>query len=206
MKELHALALRNAKELRRLNGRIGETLRHRSSSAAGRAAWESACKEFHDRFDELFFPGGEPAWSRFIRGEAAFVENALAFLEADPWSVRSGYHKQVIWRYLKRLSLREEDGRRLEDIALLYLQKRVRWEFWHMAKYMRLRGRPEFWETVEALALSTERTAGAIKATWLVLVRANAPVRRCIGRELLRAKYETGYAPALDFGSPRHET
>jgi hypothetical protein len=193
-------------ELRRLNERIGETLPHRSSSAAGRAAWEAACREFHDRFDDLFFPGGERAWSGFLRGEAAFIENALAFLEADPWSFRSGYHKQVVWRRLKRLPLNAEDHRRLEQVALSYLAKRVRWEFWHMAKYMRLRGGAEFWETVKGLATSTERTPSAIKATWLLLVRANAPVRRCIWRELLRAKYEPGYAPTLDFGGPRHET
>lgn len=75
-----------------------------------------------------------------------------------------------------------------------------------MAKYMRLRGGPEFWATVQGLATSTERTPSAIKATWLLLVRENAPVRRFIWRELLRAKYEPGYVPTLDFGSPRHET
>lgn len=203
---LQALAVRNAEELRRLYARIGETLPHRSTSAAARVAWESACREFHDRFDDLFFPGGEIAWSGFVRGDSAFVENALAFLEADPWSFRSGYHKQIVWRRLKTMSLSAEDHRRLEQVALSYLPKRVRWEFWHMAKYMRLRGGPEFWETVEKLATSAERTAGAIKATWLLLVRANAPVRRCIWRELLRAKYEPGYKPTLDFGSRRHET
>jgi hypothetical protein len=206
MKELQALAVRNAKELRRLNARIGETLAHRSSSAAGRAAWEAACTEFHVRFGDLCFPGGELAWTGFVHGDSAFVENALAFLEADPWSFRSGYHKQVIWRRLKRLPLNADDHRRLEQVALSYLPKRVRWEFWHMAKYMRLRGSPDFWETVERHAASTERTPSAIKATWLLLLRTNAPVRRCIWRELLRAKYEPGYAPTLDFGSPRHET
>lgn len=206
MNELHALAVRNAEELRRLNARIGETFAHRPDSTAGRAAWEAACREFHERFEDLFFPGGERAWSGFVRGEPTFVENALAFLEADPWSFRSGYHKQVVWRRLKQLPLNVEDRQRLEQVALSYLPKRVRWEFWHMARYVRLRGGPEFWGTVERLATSAERTPSALKATWLLLVRANAPVRRRIWRELLRAKYEPGYTPNLDFESPRHET
>lgn len=206
MKELQALANRNAEELRRLYARIGETLPHRSSSGAGRATWEAACREFHERFDDLFFPGGESAWTGFVRGESAFVENALAFLEADPWSFRSGYCKQVVWRRLKRLPLNTEDHLRLEQVALSYLPKRVRWEFWHMAKYMRIRGSTDFWGTVERHATSSARTPSAIKAGWLLLARVNAPVRRCIWRELLRAKYEPGHTPTLDFWSARHET
>ncbi len=200
MKELQALAVRNAQELRRLYARIGETLPYRSNSANGRAAWEAACREFHERFGHLFFPGGEQAWSGFLRGEAAYIANALAFLETDPWSFRSGYHKQIVWRRLKRLPLSAEDNQRLEQVALSYLSKRVRWEFWHMAKYMRIRGGSEFWKSVESLSMSAERAPNSIKATWLLLVRANAPVRRCIWRELLRAKYEHGYVPAIDFG------
>ena len=206
MNDLQALALRDANELRRLYRRIDETLRHRSSSKEGRAAWEAACGEFHARFDDLCFPGGAEAWSGFGRGEAAFVPHALAFLEADPWSFRSGYHKQVVWRRFKRFLQSEQELQRLEQVALSYLPKRVRWEFWHMAKFVRARGQPDFWNSVLLLAASTDRSSSAVKANWLLLVRANVPVRRLIQRELLRASYQSGYTPVLDLPNLPHET
>lgn len=205
MNRLQEVALLNAKELRRLTGRISETMRRRSNSPAERAEWGAACSEFHSRFGELFFPGGESAWANFIRGDASYVEHALAFLEADPWSFRSGYHKQIVWRRLKQVLLSEPEHQRLEAVALQYLSKRVRWEFWHMAKYVRLRGSLKFWQDITELALAADRSPIAIKANWLLLVRANLPVRRCIQRELFRTRYEPMYTPVLDFPRPHHE-
>jgi hypothetical protein len=198
MGKLQTLALRNAEELRHLYGRIGETLRFRSDSDASRANWSAACAEFHQRYTELFFPGGTEAWNCFLRGESVYIENALAFLEADPWCFRSGYQKQIIWNRFKRLLLSEKELERLERIARSYLPKKVRWEFWHMAKFVRLRASAEFWQEMEQLATSAERSPSAIKANWLMLVRLNVPVRQCLWRQLRRSKYQQGYVPILD--------
>ena len=206
MEKLHVLAIGNAKELRRLNDRIEETLRNRSASPTGRAEWSAACAEFHERFNDLFFPGGDEAWAGFLQGRVGYIEHALAFLEADQWSFRSGYHKQIVWRRFKRLLLSKDELDRLEQAALSYLPKRVRWEFWHMAKFVCLRGSETFWQRVEGLASSAERSPSAIKANWLLLTRANVPVRSLVGHELLRAKYQPGYTPALDLPGPRRET
>jgi len=149
MNRLQEVALLNAKELRRLTGRISETMRRRSNSPAERAEWGAACSEFHSRFGELFFPGGESAWANFIRGDASYVG--------------------------------------------------------HMAKYVRLRGSLKFWQDITELALAADRSPIAIKANWLLLVRANLPVRRCIQRELFRTRYEPMYTPVLDFPRPHHE-
>jgi hypothetical protein len=202
MRDLVALATANAEKMRALNARIKETVKLRQTSAAHKARWEAACADFHGQFGELFFPGGIQAWTDFTRGDCANVEPALAFLEADPFAFRSGYHKQIVWNRFKQIFLSSEEEQRLESVAMGCLNKRVRWEFWAMARYLRLRGSAEFWQKVRQLATASQRSPVAVKAHWLLLVQANQPVRRRIGHELLRAKYEAAYQPTLDFHRP----
>jgi len=202
MSDLITHVTANAERMRALSARIDETVRLRATSATHRAEWEAACADFHRQFDELFFPGGSQAWLDFTKGKSPEVEPALAFLEADPFSFRSGYHKQILWNRFKQIFLFPHEKQRLESVALSYLNKRVRWEFWHMAKYVRLRGSLEFWQSVTQIAVAGPRSSAAVKAYWLLLVRNNQPIRRRIGSELLRAKYEHGYKPLLDFYVP----
>jgi hypothetical protein len=192
----------NAERMRALSARIHETVRLRGTSAKHRADWEAACAEFHSQFDALFFPGGSEAWLDFTKGKSPDVEPALAFLEADPYAFRSGYTKQILWNRFKQISLSPDEKQRLESVALSYLNKRVRLEFWDMARYVRLRGSTEFWQSVTQIATASSRSSAAVKAYWLLLVRANQPIRRKIGGELLRARYNPGYKPILDFYIP----
>ena len=50
--------LENAEEIKRLRARIAETMRHRSAGPEKRREWQSACAEFHNRYNALAFPGG----------------------------------------------------------------------------------------------------------------------------------------------------
>ncbi|NHZ84121.1 hypothetical protein F2P44_33430 [Massilia sp. CCM 8695] len=190
----------NAERLRIAQAQIGETLKFRSKSPAGRAAWEAACTHFHAYFDESFFPGGDAAWSGLLAGEKDSIELALIFLEVDQVTFRSGYHKEIVWDRLKRLRLTSEQQGRLEEIALLYLHRRVRREFWRMVNFMRQRGSASFWQGVEIIAESGQQSCGR-KARWMLLARRNVPVRRLIGAELFRTRYEPNYLPQLDFPS-----
>ena len=199
---MNDLITANAARMRRLCARIDETVKLRAVSAAHRAKWEAACADFHGQFDKLFFPGGSQAWLDFTQGDSADVEPALAFLEADPFAFRSGYHKQILWNRFKRIFLSADEKQRLESVALSYLDKLVRREFWHMAKYVRLRGGSVFWQGVTRIATARSRSPAAVKAYWLLLVRANQPIRQRINGELLRARYEPGYKPVLDFYVP----
>lgn len=192
---MHAHAAR----LRALYDRIGETYAQYSASAAARKQWQDACNDFHDAYGNLFFPGGELAWQQFMDGSGRDVGCALAFLQADPWYHRSGYHKQVVWHRFKRTVLAREELRLLEGVALDYLGRRVRREFWHMARFVRLRGSADFWRRVEQMASDPVRSAPAIKATWLVLARQNKPVHRAIANEVRRAGYQPGCQTVLDF-------
>lgn len=192
------LAFANAEKLRALTARVNETVDRRWHSAADKVAWETACREFHSQFNHLFFPGGIRAWTAFMSGESGAIDPAIAFLEADPWSFRSGYHKQILWNKLKRASLTLTETGRLEAVALNYLEKRVRREFWHMARFVRARGSDSFWQTVETFATAEARSPRAIKATWLLRSRRNEDIRRYVANDLRRARYEPGYVPSLD--------
>jgi len=196
----------NAERLRALNSRINETVRHRSDSPAKRAEWQAACAEFHEQFDQLFFPGGTSGWSAFLANSAEGVELALLFLEVDQYTFRSGYHKQIVWDRLKKLHLAPQELQRLEETAIAYLHKRVRREFWHMVRFARLRASSSFWQRIERLAADEACTPVTVKARWLLLARRNLPVRQWIGRELFRPRYQPGYIPQLDFQVPaQHE-
>ena len=185
----------NAHRLRFLHARVGETVKLRSTSPA---EWEAACADFHAQFGELFFPNGEAGWSDFLSTERHGVELALLFLEVDQYTFRSGYHKEFVWKRLKKLPLSPEAQDRLEQVGLMYLQKRVHLEFWPMVNFMRIRGSPRFWHDVEIFAKTGAEGLGR-KARWMLLARNNAPVRQWISSELSRARYEPEYVPRLDF-------
>ena len=189
---------RSAVEIERLRGRVHELVVFRSRSPADRDAWAAACAQFHKAFEELSFPGGNAQWQGFVEGEAASFEVAVAFVEVDPQFFRSGYMKQYIWNRLKRASLTTDQERRLEDLALQYLSKPIRREFWHMVRYVRIRGSESFWKTISMLAAGSDVSLST-RAQWLMLARKNFPVRNWVGRELLRAKYQAGHVPNFRF-------
>ena len=120
-----------------------------------------------------------PGWSAFRAGDGEGIAHALLFLEVDQVTLRSGYLKVDIWDRLKQYVLAPETAQRLEAIALAYLDRRIRREFWHMVNFMRLRGSPAFWEQVARRAADGSEPA-ARKAGWMLLARDNAPVRRWV--------------------------
>jgi len=191
----------NVKKLCMLRDRVHETVKLRVHSPSKRKAWETACAEYHESFAECFFPAGEAGWSAFLDNDSEGFELALLFLEVDQFTFRSGYQKQIIWDRLKKLYLSPEEHQRIEGIALRYLRKRVEPEFWHMANFMRLRASPSFWQNIAGIAMNEKHNV-KMKARWMLLVRQNFPVRRWINSEILRARYQAGYIPRLDFQWP----
>ena len=199
MKDVAAELRDASRTLVDLSRRIGETFRTRDRSAADRDTWSKACSEFHARFPALFYPGGVSRWEAFLNRDSAELDAAIAFLEVDPVHFRSGYIKETIWARMKAADLAPKQEQRLESVAVAYLHRRVRREFWYMARYVRLRGSTKFWEAVSNLAEESSGGEG-MRAWWLILARANYPVRNWINRELLRGRYKEGYVPKLTFG------
>ncbi len=107
----------NAAEIVRLHRRIHETVKERSTSDAGRLAWKQACADFHQRFNQLAFPGGYgEALEKFRSGDTSVVEPALCFLELRPYFFRSGYMFNTLMRRMKPIPLTPDQRARLEAV------------------------------------------------------------------------------------------
>jgi len=102
----------NAVEIVCLHSRVRETSKRRDESAQRRQAWQLACTELHERYNDLAFPGGyDDALERIESGKAQAMEAAICFLELRPYFFRSGYMFKDILRKCKRAPLSpQQDG------------------------------------------------------------------------------------------------
>lgn len=57
------------------------------------------------------------------------TEEAIAYLERDPWEFRSGYVKATLLRRLKHVELASAEIARLERVLLHYVDVGLRWDF-----------------------------------------------------------------------------
>jgi hypothetical protein len=111
----------NAAEITRLHKRIHETLRLRYKSKEQTERWETACKEFHARYDLLAFPGGySTAKGRIVAGDSAAIEAALCFAECRPYFFRSGYMFKELLSKLKRADLSQDQAERFKRVLSAY--------------------------------------------------------------------------------------
>lgn len=85
------------------------------------------------------------------KGQTMHLESILQFLEEDPYLYNSGYLKEKLWRYLRRVPLTEEQKERLRRVALLYVRIRLSREFFSMCLFVRGIATDEFREQVRAL-------------------------------------------------------
>src|SRR5262245_3685386 len=70
-------------------------------------------------FDQLAFPGGLcQGKQRLKQQQPDAIEDAICFLEVDPWFHRSGYIKERFLHWLKRCPLTAEQQERLARCAL----------------------------------------------------------------------------------------
>jgi hypothetical protein len=100
-------------------------------------------------------------------GDPSAIERCLTFLEADPRYFRSGYVKESIWRRFMHAPLTDRQRRRLEDVALAYVGRRLTRQYWYMARTMAETGSHAFWREVRRLSEVSERTP-ARRATMLL--------------------------------------
>jgi hypothetical protein len=64
------------------------------------------------------------------------VENLIRYLDKDEYCGGSGYAKEQAWHRLKAVELNGSQRRRLQEIALRYLHKRMNREFWYMCRFI----------------------------------------------------------------------
>ena len=118
---MRTLILANCEEVLRLRKRIDDTFRLRGRSQEHRERWQTACREFRARYDQLAFPGGySTAKQRIAAGDLDAIEAALCFVEIRPYFFRSGYMFKELLPKLKRANLSSEQRERLACVLLAY--------------------------------------------------------------------------------------
>lgn len=101
-KSMQSIIESNAASLRKLHETVHETFRHRSESPRAYEAWTQACHEFHNRWDELAFPGGLRAGlHRIAAGDLSAIETAIRYLELRPFYFRAQYTRNTFTRLIK---------------------------------------------------------------------------------------------------------
>ena len=179
----------NSAELNAINRRIHNALPERG------AEWQAAVADFHARFDQLVYPGGGVMLGKVRDGDPVALELAVRFLEVDPMHFRSGYLKEHLWNWLKRVDISLSVTKRLEGAAVGYLERIANREFWAMAKAMHHIARPGFWAKVAEVAESDQTPRGQRAVSLLAHgadLHAGAMVRRRVYNNWLRARYGGG--------------
>jgi len=131
------LIRQRAQRLRQLNDEVDATLCHRNEGAAQEERWRAACKQFHDEYDRLAFPGGAAEGIRKLAAhDQDAIETAVVFLETDPLFFRSGYIKEELIEKLRWAPLNTDQKSRLQQVILARIRDpKTRREF---RRYCRL--------------------------------------------------------------------
>ena len=118
--------------LRSGSTRRGQLVRAAEVDAV-RAFWAAVRAAYPDGFWQTI----GPRYEHLAAGDAAAVELAVVFLEADPWFFRSGYVKADLIRRLQRLTLTPKLIDRLSAVVLAVVDGRDRREFRWYARLAR---------------------------------------------------------------------
>ena len=92
---------------------------------------------------------------------------AIEFLEADPWFFRSGYIKANLARFLKRVTLSNQNVRRLEKVLLKIVDERHTQEFRDYCRLARVVATPALTEALKE-RLTEETLDRRLRASWML--------------------------------------
>lgn len=124
-------------------------------------------ENFFEAFDEAHPPGFLTSYELLKGRDPAGIEVAVAFLEADPWSFRTGYLKVDIIRYLIRLELEPSHCQRLQKVVLASVVGRDRREFRSYCRLARKVDSPELRNQLLAL-LEDDDSNVRRRARWII--------------------------------------
>ena len=150
----------NAAELERLRERVHKMSRERAKSPGHKAAWQEAARAFRESYDKLAFPGGLGREFELLSiGDAAAIEMAIRFLEANPWYFRSGYYKADILKILRKHSLSEDQCDRMRKLILERVRGRPVREMRAYARFSAKVSTPQFEAEIMDIAENANRHA-----------------------------------------------
>ena len=108
----------NAAALRHLHRRVHETAAVRDQGPTELKAWVEACRDFHNRYNDLAFPGGYHTVLQALQSsDAGAIDLALCFVESRPYFFRSGYMHTRLMRRLKKCAMNDEQATRYARVV-----------------------------------------------------------------------------------------
>ena len=146
---------------------VNESAKRRDESPDAYRRWTQAVESFHDAW-HFMYPFEFLEQVRRLRGAATKqVDDAITFLEADPWCFRSGYVKEDILRRLQGVPLAKEHEDRLRKVMVHAVDVGNRREFkWHCRLARRL-DNPELRQALLERLASTDPGVRR-RAFWMV--------------------------------------
>ncbi|MBK7882689.1 MAG: hypothetical protein IPJ81_01795 [Chitinophagaceae bacterium] len=109
---------KNIDQLNKLRDDIRKTSRIKHKSKEDQEKLAMTCKIFYDNFYDLAFPGGYQAICDLKKSEPQAIDNAIAYLKANPYFFRSGYIKEHILTTLKKLDLTALQQLKLQNVII----------------------------------------------------------------------------------------
>lgn len=143
-----------------LHQRVRETVVFREVGTKQWGAWRLACDELHSTKLATDFLWEDSFYQRLRAGERDAIEEAILFLEVDPWFFRSGYLKERLIRGLKACPRKKKDDMRLRNVIWNVANGRNRREF---RNYCSLAAKVATEEFMELLAKVSEAQDAAAK-------------------------------------------
>ncbi len=138
---------------------IHVTASKRSESPEARSAWQNATDQWHASVyptDQLW---EDDFLSRLRASHREAIEDAILYLEVDPWYFRSGYLKERLIRRLKAAVLTEKDRERLRKVIWKVASGKNRREWSNYCSLAVVVANAEMVELLEAV--TPERDAAA---------------------------------------------
>ena len=99
--------------------------------------------------------------------DASALESGIAFLEADPWFFRSGYIKEWLTTFIRRLPLSTEQEKRLRRVVLHIAKTRGGREFRYFCRLARRVANAELCQELQELSHSDDANVRR-RATWML--------------------------------------
>ena len=118
-----------ASEVNQLHHQVHATFRERSQGPKQLQKWHAATDAWHAFNNPLDYLWSEEFLTSLKKGERSSVEDAILYLEVDPWYDCSGYLKEKLIKNLNANNLTERDKKRLRFVVWNVVSGRNRREF-----------------------------------------------------------------------------
>ncbi|GEM_PF-3803224 len=108
---------------------IHETCARRNESPEAYQAWQDACARARQTTLPTDYLWSDEVAQKIKDGDREYTDDALLFLEVDPWFDSSGYLKEHLLEKLRQAPLTEDDKARIRKALIAVAGGRNRREF-----------------------------------------------------------------------------